>query len=133
MSLDFAGTASLCRCHARTPPGLASVGTQTASPLMEDTMTTTRTRKPKTQTAAEPEPTGEAAAPPVKTTKLSALMTLLRRPEGARIAELCTATGWQAHSVRGAIAGTVKKKLGLTVSSDASEAGRVYRMIEASA
>ena len=96
-------------------------------------MTTTRTRKPKTQIAAEREPTAEASTPPKKTTKLSALVALLRRPEGARIAELCTATGWQAHSVRGAIAGTVKKKLGLTVSSQASEAGRVYRITEASA
>ena len=45
------------------------------------------------------------------------------------------ATGWQAHSVRGIIAGAVKKKLGLTVTSEAGEGGRIYRVVtpEASA
>jgi hypothetical protein len=60
--------------------------------------------------------------------KIAILIGLLRRPEGAGIPELSAATGWQAHSVRGAISGAVKKRLGLTVSSTASEAGRVYRI-----
>jgi hypothetical protein len=60
--------------------------------------------------------------------KLGALILLLRRPEGAQIAELMTATGWQAHSVRGAISGALKKKLGLTVVSEKTEGGRIYRI-----
>jgi Protein of unknown function (DUF3489) len=41
------------------------------------------------------------------------------------------ATGWQAHSVRGALSGALKKKLGLTVSSDKTDSGRVYRVAPA--
>jgi hypothetical protein len=47
------------------------------------------------------------------TSKSEAIMTLLRRKNGASIEELANTTGWQAHSVRGFLSGTVKKKLGL--------------------
>ena len=50
--------------------------------------------------------------------KLDILIGLLRRPKGATTAELMKATGWQAHSVRGAIAGSIKKKLGHKVDSE---------------
>ena len=62
--------------------------------------------------------------------KIGIVVELLRRPQGARTEELMAATGWQAHSVRGAIAGTVKKKLDLSVSSEKSDAGRLYRIVE---
>jgi len=62
-------------------------------------------------------------------TKLALLLDLLQRKGGATIAEVMKATGWQAHSVRGAISGALKKKLGLTVDSDKLEGrGRVYRI-----
>ncbi len=49
--------------------------------------------------------------------------------EGASIADLMKATGWQAHSVRGAISGNLKKKLGLGIISEKVEGrGRVYRI-----
>lgn len=65
-------------------------------------------------------------------TKQAALIDLLQRSEGATISDIQTATGWQAHSVRGAISGTLKKKLGLTVSSETDETrGRVYRIVKA--
>ena len=61
-------------------------------------------------------------------TKQSVLIELLSRRDGATIAEAVKATGWQPHSVRGAISGTLKKKLGLAVTSDKIEGrGRVYR------
>ena len=61
-------------------------------------------------------------------TKQSVLIELLSRRNGATIAEAVKATGWQPHSVRGAISGTLKKKLGLAVTSDKIEGrGRVYR------
>ena len=71
------------------------------------------------------------AAKPKKTTTMESLIALLRRAEGARIDEMMEATGWQQHSVRGAMAGALKKKLGLSIASEKTEAGRVYRIVEA--
>lgn len=63
-------------------------------------------------------------------TKIDVAVQLLSRRKGATIADLMEATGWQAHSVRGAIAGAIKKKLGHTVTSDIEEKrGRVYRIV----
>lgn len=62
--------------------------------------------------------------------KLGALVALLLRPEGASLEAMQAATGWQAHSVRGAIAGSIKKKLGFAVTSEKSDAGRVYRIMK---
>ncbi|MDP3176110.1 MAG: DUF3489 domain-containing protein [Phenylobacterium sp.] len=59
--------------------------------------------------------------------KLGALGQLLLQPEGATLEAMQAATGWQAHSVRGAIAGSIKKKLGFIVTSEKIEAGRIYR------
>ncbi len=54
---------------------------------------------------------------------------MLSRAKGATIEEMAAQTGWQTHSVRGAISGTLKKKLGLAVISAVVEArGRVYRI-----
>jgi hypothetical protein len=53
---------------------------------------------------------------------------LLRRPEGATVDEVASATGWQRHTVRGVFSGTLKKKLGLTLASAQEERGRVYRI-----
>ena len=54
---------------------------------------------------------------------------MLGRPEGATIAEIVAATGWQPHTVRGAFAGALKKRLGLTVTSEKVDGGeRVYRI-----
>ena len=69
-----------------------------------------------------------AAGEPKRKTKSDAVLALLTRPRGATIDEMMKATGWQSHSVRGFLAGTVKKKLGRQVVSDASEKGRIYRI-----
>jgi transglutaminase/protease-like cytokinesis protein 3 len=58
--------------------------------------------------------------------KQALVVDLLRRDAGATIAEVAHATGWQPHSVRGAISGTLKKKLGLIVDSEKSSRGRIY-------
>ena len=64
-------------------------------------------------------------------TKQALLIDLLKRKKGATIEEIVEATGWQAHSVRGAISGALKKKLGLTVTSErAEDRGRTYRIVE---
>ncbi len=62
-------------------------------------------------------------------TKQTLLIGLLNRSQGATITELVEATGWQNHSIRGAISFTLRKKLGLSVTSERDEArGRIYRI-----
>ncbi|WP_337072661.1 DUF3489 domain-containing protein [Aeromonas veronii] len=61
--------------------------------------------------------------------KQAEVIRMLQRPEGATIGQICAATGWQAHTVRGTFAGAFKKKLGLTIVSDKPQGGeRVYRI-----
>jgi hypothetical protein len=64
-------------------------------------------------------------------TKQAEMIALLRRPDGATIDDIVAATGWQKHTVRGAIAGALKKKLGLDVTSEKIEGrGRVYKITD---
>jgi hypothetical protein len=61
-------------------------------------------------------------------TKHDRVLSLLRAKSGATIAAISKATGWQPHSVRGFLAGVVKKKLGLTLTSEKAKSGRIYRI-----
>ncbi len=64
-------------------------------------------------------------------TKQAILIEMLSRSKGATIADMAAKTGWQTHSVRGAISGALKKKLGLSVTSETVEGrGRVYRIVQ---
>ena len=90
---------------------------------VEPTMT-----KPKKPAAKKP-----AAARMPKATKpaskLGQLEVLLRRPEGATIVQLVKTLGWQAHSVRGAMSGSLKNKQGLKITASKAEGEeRVYRI-----
>jgi hypothetical protein len=61
--------------------------------------------------------------------KQAQVIAMLKRPEGATIANICEATGWQQHTVRGTFAGAFKKKLGLDITSTKEAGGeRVYRI-----
>jgi hypothetical protein len=62
-------------------------------------------------------------------TKQEAVLAMLRRPQGAPIAAVMAATGWQEHSVRGFLAAVVRKKLGLTLASEKTGDARVYRIV----
>jgi Protein of unknown function (DUF3489) len=73
-----------------------------------------------------PDPESEPDAKPPS--KQDEVIAMLRRPEGATVDEVATATGWQRHTVRGVFSGTLKKKLGLTLASAKEERGRVYRV-----
>lgn len=71
-----------------------------------------------------------AAPAEVPKTKLGQMEGMLRRKEGATIAQIAAALDWQAHSVRGAISGSLKKKQGLTITNESIEGGaRVYRIV----
>ena len=84
--------------------------------------------------AAEPDATtNEAPSPrprqPRAGTKQEMLISMLKRPEGATVPEVVAATGWLPHTVRGAIAGALRKRLGLVIGSEKVEGrGRVYRI-----
>ena len=74
----------------------------------------------------------DGAAPRTRAgSKQAKLIEMLKRPDGATIPEVVDALQWQAHTVRGAIAGALKKKLGLNVVSEKSERrGRIYRIAD---
>ena len=79
--------------------------------------------------AAAAEPAAPKERKPREGTKQQQMIDLMRRPKGATLAEIVEATGWQQHTIRGAMAGALKKKLGLTIASEKDESrGRVYRI-----
>jgi hypothetical protein len=90
-----------------------------------------RTAKPRseTKTRSKVKRTKRTAPNTRAKSKQDAVLTLLSRPQGATIAAIIEATGWQAHSVRGFLAGVVRKKL-VTLDSEKTEGERVYRVIE---
>ena len=80
-------------------------------------------------------PAAETTAAPAKTprtrenSKQAQMIELLKRPDGATLNQLVEVTGWQAHTVRGAMAGALKKKLGLNIESEKTDGQeRKYRI-----
>ena len=136
--------------HERAPcsSGLAVVTALTLSQSMEDFMS--KSNKPASGKAKSPKrmpkaPRGsrnktEWKATPTRavpkehkpaireSSKLAKVIAMLRQPNGASIEALSKATGWQTHSVRGAISGAIKNKLGLTVTSTKADGVRTYRI-----
>ena len=104
----------------RTPPALPSTH---PDPEVEAALAATET-----QWVAEKQAT--TAKPRTReNSKQAAVIALLKRPEGATIAQICASTGWQSDTVRGTFAGAFKKKLGLTITSEKQDGSdRVYRV-----
>lgn len=101
-----------------TDAGLLAIGIQ---PVVVKTVVAIRNHAP------------DATVPKVPViregTKQATLIAMLRAPDGATIEEIMAATGWLAHTARGAISGALKKKLGLAVNSAKDEVrGRVYHL-----
>jgi Protein of unknown function (DUF3489) len=84
-----------------------------------------KTGKLKSRARSAPASSKSAMRP---NTKHDRIIAMLRTPAGATIASLVTATEWQQHSVRGFLAGVVRKKLGLNLISEKTDKGRVYRI-----
>ncbi len=78
---------------------------------------TAASKRQKAAATAATAPTPMELSPAGPSTKQARMLILLSRPEGAGIEEMMQATNWQQHSVRGFLAGTVKKKLGFALSS----------------
>ena len=79
------------------------------------------------QDATKPSPTPRTR----DHSKQATVIALLSRPEGATLAQITEATGWLVHSTRGFLAGAVKKRLGLTRTSEKPEGGvRIYRVVD---
>jgi hypothetical protein len=101
-----------------TDAGLLAAGIE---PVVEKTMAAIRDHVAKAPAATQPTSR--------KGTKQAMLIALMTRAEGAAIAEIVEEIGWQAHTVRGAISGVLKKKLCLPISSEKVEGrGTVYRL-----
>src|SRR5258707_2174612 len=95
--------------------------------------TRSTTRKPgklKSRARSAPASSKSAMRPD---TKHARILAMLRTPAGATIAAIMTATEWQPHSVRGFLAGVVRKKLGLNLVSEQTDKGRVYRIKDGAA
>jgi Protein of unknown function (DUF3489) len=120
-------TASAAPQAAQVPPaGTASKKGATARKGVARGRKAARTSTTRTvmKKAAKPE---QAAAR--EGTKKGLILGLLRRKNGATMAEIAQVTGWEKHSIRGFVSGTVSKRLGFKVESTRSEAGRNYRII----
>lgn len=79
------------------------------------------TKQSKTKAAAVPASKADVPPKTRNNTKAGQILTLLKRGSGATLAEMMKATGWQVHSVRGFLSGTVKKRLGLKLIADQTE------------
>ena len=98
-----------------------------ATPLAYSTLGITDNPAPEASIHLSAEPARRRAG-----TKQDTLIAMLRTPEGANIEEIVAATGWLSHTVRGSMSGALKKKLGLTITSEKVEGrGRVYKLPDA--
>ena len=115
-----------------TDAGLLAIGIE---PVDANATSTGALGAPTEELASCPT-TGATPTPKAHTqregTKQSTLIAMLRAPEGATMEAIIAATGWQAHSARGALSGALKKRLGLNVTSETEDQrGRVYRIKDA--
>jgi hypothetical protein len=101
-----------------TDAGLLAIGIE---PLVAKTMVAIRKHSPEMLVHNVPTPRAG--------TKQAILVAMLRTPDGATIKEMMAATGWQSHTVRGAVSGALKKKMGMHITSTKVEVrGAVYRI-----
>ena len=101
---------------------------KTASQHQGRSMPNAASTKTAAKKRAAPRFAKPSSAAPATSSKLATVIQMLKRPGGTTINDLSTATGWQTHSVRGLLSGTIKKKLGLKLTSEKVEGVRSYRI-----
>lgn len=100
------------------------------SPILP-VVTEVSSRDPEIEAAAQHQlKVGTEGKPRIRAeSKQATVIEMLKHPGGTTIAQVCEATGWLPHTVRGTFAGAIKKKLGLPITSEKPEGGeRVYRI-----
>jgi hypothetical protein len=108
-------------------PAIDASGTKTiARAARSKSSNKARSKKQATKKAANS--AGKPKAKNKSASKQDRVLALLRRPDGATLDVLVKATGWQQHSIRGFLAGTVRKKLKLKLRSEKIDGARVYRI-----
>ena len=121
-----------------TPAGLEAIGVEpdaaaAGEPVAGPAAAGAPKKRGRPKKAAATASAHTPAAAPRKTradTKQAQVIAMLRRKQGATIAQIVEASGWRPHTVRGFFAGALKKKLGLTVTSEKVEGkDRVYRIV----
>jgi hypothetical protein len=93
-------------------------------------------RRPAKATPSRPRSRADAKSAPTtkrSSTKQETVLGMLRQPKGTTVAAIAKAAGWQQHSVRGFLAGVVKKKLKLKLKSEMTGDKRIYSIIKAGA
>lgn len=112
-----------------TPAGLEAIGIESVGaknqPDTKQRAATAKHPARAAKAAGTTKPIAQGARP---NSKIAKVVEMMRKPGGATLKAIMSATEWQAHSVRGAISGAIKKKLGLKVVSEMRSDERVYRI-----
>lgn len=119
VSIPFLDTAQI--------PQTAVTATETET-VAEETPIPNTERNEQNEPSEVAQGATEAVQPPRKNSKQAQIIEMLKRPEGATVKQICEATEWQAHTVRGALSGTLKKKLGFAITSTKHEGERIYKI-----
>ena len=116
----------------RKPASRANDKTNTRNSVKRTTARRAGQPKSVIEPAAHQRPRS-ASQPTVRESKKAYIIAMLRAPDGTTVEAMARAAKWQPHSVRGFLAGVVRKKLGLPLISAAGENGRVYRITDRTA
>jgi hypothetical protein len=121
IGVETEGDASEAATPADTGATSADAGAQAtdaAAPATGADAASTPAKRKARAKSTKPEKAAPADKPTPRTgTKQAQMIEMLKRPEGATVEQIAEATGWQHHTIRGAISGGLKKKLGLTVEA----------------
>lgn len=130
---NVAVTASATTARARSARAKAVLTTAQKLKVALDSSVEKSTKQKAKVASSKPVATADVSLTP-SSTKSATVMTMLRTGDGATLEAMQQATGWQAHSVRGFLSGTVKKRMALSLTSQRGDDGvRRYRIADTTA